>query len=90
MQPSYVNFVNTVAGDPKESNAPEKNGSLLCLLQHLLEMEEANLEASVEALKGVGPSFVMFMDTDGDNSKEINPLDKNGSLAVPVAVSFRD
>jgi hypothetical protein len=53
-------------------------------------MEEANLEASVEALKEVGPSFMMFMDTGGDNSKEINPLDKNGSLVMPMAVSFRD
>ncbi len=38
-----------------------------CLLQHVLEMEVGNIEASQEALQ-VGPNFMMLVKTDGDDS----------------------
>ncbi len=38
-----------------------------CLLQHVLEMEVVNIEASQEALQEVGPNFMMLVKTDGDD-----------------------
>ncbi|CAM6029942.1 unnamed protein product [Sphagnum balticum] len=38
-----------------------------CLLQHVLEMEVGNIEASQEALQEVGPNFMMLVKTDGDD-----------------------